>query len=271
MKILSVVSALLLLQACSAPIEKLKPVANQNQENIKALAQNTQVLVSVYQILLDASGETLINQYISQITQELVAVIGVPPLDQKADTWATAFKQVGVTNSGKHYQNRYNNLVSALASDLDDKKTAKLRYAQGWIFSAVTDKTFTPTVAYELVGSILKLKRTHAKDLPTYFKQAEKILSPYDSKLVLYRQSVIGAEILLNALKQDITKEIETAYVHSYLLSNYADTKTDFNKAVADVAKEDIKDILMTLGTRYIKSPTHRNAAVKLLTTGLPE
>lgn len=261
---------LFMVQACTAPIENLKPVAEQNQENITALAKNTQVLVSVYQTLLQASGETLINQYISQIAQEMVAVVGAPPLDLKAETWDNAFEQAG-SALGQSYQKRYQNIKTQLTPQIKDEQKAQLRYSQGWIFSTVNDLQFTPAVAFDLMGKILKFRTQYADNLDEHFRLAENLLSPYDGKLVLYRQAVIGAEILLNALKQDIGQEIETAHVHSYLLSNYANNKTDFKATLTHVAKEDIQEVLTTLGERYIKKPSHREAAIKLLTTGMPE
>ncbi len=268
---LLIVGLLVNLQACSAPANAVKPVADQNQHNIAALSKNVQVLLSLHEPLLKASGDSLIFQHLGKVEAELIAVVGPAPLPPKADNWEQAFTQAAQTFIGRKskFIQRYQHVKSALARGIGDTELHRLKIREGWVYSAITNPSFTPEKAHELVKTLAELRRTNETGAETtFYEEAERRLSLYDPKLQHIRSTIAGAEILLAGLKNEINKELDMALAHSQVIVSYAQSEIDLKNTVRSIDQQDVNSVLQAVGSQYIEDPQQRDSAISMLLHG---
>lgn len=268
---LLVASLLVNLQGCSAPVSAVKPVAEQNQQNIGALSKNVQVLLDLYEPLLKASGDSLIFQHLGKLEAELIAVVGPAPLPPKADNWEDAFTKAANTFIGRKskFMARYQHVKSALARGMGEAEINRLKIREGWVYTAIANPSFSPTKAHQLVKTLSELRRTNETGAETtFYEEAERRLSPYDPKLVHIRNTIIGAEKLLDGLNTEINKELDMATAHSQALVSYTQSEIDMKNAVRSIDQKDVNGILQAVGSKYIEDPQQRNSAIRMLMQG---
>ncbi len=260
---------LLGLQACTPPAQALKPVAQQNQKNLQALSENTQLLLALYEPLLKASGNALIYQHIGKLQQEVIAVVGPPtlPAPPADKSWESLFEASADSFMGKQekYHERYRFVRSALERGLDAEDTRKLQRNESWIYTAANDPGFTPRKAHELLKSLMELRRSGNVGESAYFREAEIRLLPYDPTLKHYRATIETAETLMEGLKSEIVQGLNNARLHGQALLNYTESKIQVQDALHRVDNEQILQVLEGLSERYIKNSAYREAAVTLL------
>ncbi len=266
-------SALLVLQSgCSAPVNAVKPVAEQNQQNLGALSKNIQVLLGLYEPLLKASGDSLIYQHLGKLEAELIAVVGPAPLEVKSDNWEDAFTQAANTFLGRKskFMARYQHVKSSLARGMGEQELEQLKIREGWVYTALANPSFTTATAHELVKTLSDLRRSNESGAETtFYEEAERRLTPHDPKLAYIRQTIIGAEKLLEGLQTEINKELDMAHAHSQALVSYAQSEIDLNNAVRDIDPQEVNGLLQSVGSKYITDPQQRNAAIGMLTQGI--
>lgn len=256
----------LALQGCAPPSQAVKPIAAQNLENITALTKNTRVLLALYEPLLQASSQVLINYHIANTKAEFIGVVGV--LDRPmVPSWEDAVKQ----NRGAPYRfrERYEYVKSAVARGLPASEIEEIKFREGWIYLAATDPEFTPAKLHGVVKRLLELQRATPLNSAAYYISAENILLPNDPALQRNRQVVEGAALLLSKLKEELLNELNIASLHSQALSGFADSKLDLGKTLTAMNNNDIKGVLAELSNEYIKDETYRKAVVSLLTKGV--
>jgi len=262
---------LLNLQGCSAPANAVKPVAEQNQQNVGALSKNVQVLLGLYEPLLKASGDALIFQHLGKVEAELIAVVGPAPLPPKASNWDEAFTKAANTFIGRKskFMTRYQHVKSALARGMGDEELHRLKVREGWVYTAVTNPSFSTAKAHSLVKTLSELRRTNETGAETtFYEEAERRLSIYDPKLVHIRNTIIGAEKLLDGLKTEINKELDMAHAYSQAMVSYAQSEIDLKNAVRNIDPKEVNGILQSVGSKYISDPQQRNSAINMLTQG---
>jgi hypothetical protein len=261
------------LQACGGPsVEALRPVAQQNQQNIQALSQNVQTLLSLYEPLLQASGDALMFQHIARIQSEMIAVVGPPTLPIKGNTWDEAFEKSGQSFVGKKgkFNERFQSVKTTLQRGIDAAETAQLQQREGWIYTAAANPSFTPQQAHELLKTLNELKRTAGDgQAKVFYNEAISRLLPHDPNLAFRKQAIDGAIILLDALRQEMNNQLQMLNSHSQALIYYSESDIDISgsfKGLLD--SEEVGGLLNQLGTKYIKDPDQRQAAMNLLTSG---
>jgi hypothetical protein len=255
-------AASLLLAGCMPPAQALKPVATQNQENIAALSTNAQVLLSLYEPMLQASADAVIKLHIGKTRSDLIAVVGPPNLPPPDENWDELFENKK-ENKEKYYE-RYHYVRAALARGISDDDSQKLKQQEGWIYNAAADPNFTPPAAHALLKDLADVRKSHSDD-NEFFRRAETRMLPHDPVLQQHRQAADAALLVLNALKQEIANEVATARLHSQALLQFAGSEVDLREAAGNLDKTQIYGVLGKLSQAYIKNPLLREAALRLL------
>ncbi|MDM8545030.1 hypothetical protein [Candidatus Venteria ishoeyi] len=263
---------LFLLQGCSAPTAAVKPVAEQNMQNLNALTANSHLLQQVYEPLLTSIGNALIIDYITTMEAEMIAVVGPPVLSPKAKDWEQAFKKVRNTffNKRAKFFERYQHVKSSLERGISEQDRRKLMIKEGWIYSAVQDAEFTPKKAHDLLKTLKELRRSNNKQGRDniYYKEAERRLSRYDAKLAYYTQSTLASLQLLNGLQREINEELDLARTHGQAILAYTQSEINMKSTIRNIDQKEVASLLGVLGNKYIDDEFYRNAAVNLLTKG---
>jgi hypothetical protein len=271
LRMLALLSCTLLLQACSPSTTALKPVVEQNKQNMGALSQNVKVLLELYEPLLTATGNTLIFQYIARLEVEWIAVVGPSVLPLKADTWEEAFNLSANSFMGKRYKfkERYDLTKLALARGLNEDERRAVRQKEGWVFNALSDPSFTPQKAHSLLKTLGELRKSNVggKD-NTFYQEAERRLLPYSPRLENVRGSIGAAIELMEGLKYEIYYSLEVSAIHSQALANYAQSEMNLTQSLQNIDGNAITSLLTALSGKYIKNPEYREAAVKMITQG---
>jgi hypothetical protein len=257
---------LLLLSGCALAPQALKPIVTQNQQNLNDLGQNIQVLLGLYEPLLQASSKALIYQHISSTRKDLIGVVGASTFGPVEDDWDTLFANTRL----KEYNDRYQYVRSALTRGITEVEKEQLRRREGWIYSAAAHPDmFTPQVAQDLIKTLADLQKS-SPDLTQFFSKAEEKLLPYDGTLALYRQAVNGAEQLFDGLRQELFSQLATAATLSQAISHYAETEISPSEiSAAGLASSQMNEILNQIGEKYIKDEPTRQAAIDLFTHGV--
>jgi len=255
------------LIGCTPASQTLKPVAQQNQQNLAELANNIRVVLELYEPLLELNGEALIKQHIGKTRQEMFAVTGINFFPSPTDTWDSLFKLMP-DNSPEKYQQRYQYIKAALDRGLSVEDRKQLKLKEGWIFTVLGDATFTPQKARELLDEMMITQ--HKK---SFYSDAEALLTPYDPVLKLRRNAITNAKALLGGLKKQVNQQLATASIHAQAITNFAKTRTDLqqtiNTAVADVDVTQLESTLDQLSKKYLANPSYKDAAIDLMITGV--
>ncbi|WP_353570895.1 hypothetical protein [Candidatus Albibeggiatoa sp. nov. BB20] len=255
------------LAACTPASQALKPVAQQNQQNLAELANNIRVVLELYEPLLESNGEALIKQHIGKTRQEMFAVTGVNFFPSPTDTWDSLFNMMH-ENSPEKYKQRYQYIKAALERGLSKEERQQLKLKEGWIFTALGDADFTPQKARELLDEL-----TIAQHKKHFYTEAEALLTPYDPILELRRNAITNAKGLLGGLKKQVNQQLATASIHAQSITNFAKTRTNLqqtiNTAVADVDVAQLETTLNQLSEKYLDNPSYKGAAIDLMITGV--
>lgn len=262
------------LQACTPSSETLKPVALQNQQNLTALSNNTQVMLAFYEPLLTSAGNTLIYQTLGKLEQEMIAVVGAAQLPpDPTHTWEILFNNSSQTALGKRdkYLERYTLVRSTLARGVEEEDLLRLKQREGWVYTAASDPNFTPLKCHELIKSLSELRKA-GKTGDVFYSAAEPLLAPIDPMLQARRETVNQAKLLLAGLKQEITSQLHTANVHANAITHFAESQVDLDKTVettrSELASLDFQKIdttLNSLSKKFLNNPSYRDAAVSML------
>jgi hypothetical protein len=262
------------LQACTPSSETLKPVALQNQQNLTALSNNTQVMLAFYEPLLTSAGNTLIYQTLGKLEQEMIAVVGAAQLPpDPTHTWENLFNTSAQTALGKRdkYLERYTLVRSTLARGVEEDDLLRLKQREGWIYTTASDPNFTPLKCHELIKSLSELRKT-GKTGDAFYSAAEALLAPIDPMLQMRRETVNQAKLLLAGLKQEITSQLHIANVHANAITHFAESQVDLDKTVettrSELASLDFQKIdttLSSLSKKFLNNPSYRDAAVSML------
>jgi len=275
--LLSALWALSLLAGCSTPTQNLKPIAEQNQQNINALTTNVDTLIALYEPLLQASTKSLIYQHIAKTEQELIAVVGAPmlPAPSASDSWETLLERAAnyPIPRREKYLPRFRWVKSALERGVEPAELDKLKRDEGWIYTAAADPNFTPQTAHELIKRLNTLAKNNRDNIATFYAEAELQLVPYDSKLIHYRQASQAAQDLLMGLKQEISFELATASLHGQAITGFvasSPTATQTLKAVAGgMNTQELTAVLNKLSEKYLQNASYKEGAIDLLTQGI--
>jgi len=266
---------ILLIQGCSPLTTALKPVATQNQQNLSALNNNVQVLLALYEPLLQASSQSLIYQHIGKVEQEMIAVVGAAalPTPVEGQTWEKLFIKAAQMPIAKRekYLERYQLVQSALNRGMDAADLEALKQREGWIYQAAVDKDFTPQQAHQLLKKLTQLKQDHVGNNAHYFVKAEEELMRYDPTLQLHRALIDEAQRLFAALKQEITTQFDFANVHSQAITSLAEIEFDMDETLkAAVANpEQLETTLRRLSQGHLNNRSLQDAAIDFLTKKL--
>ncbi len=260
------------LQSCAPSVDALRPVAQQNIQNIQALSQNIQVLLSLYRPLLQASGDALMFQHIARIQSEMIAVLGPPTLKVKGNTWEEVFKKSARSFIGKRgkFSERYQSVKTTLERGIDAEDTQRLKRREGWVFTAAADPSFTPQKAHSLLKTLAELKRTASEgQTKLFYNEATTRLLPHDPNLAFRKQAIDGALVLLDALQQEMNQQLQMLNGHSLAMLNYTQSEIDMKGAFKGLlSSETVGEVLNILGSKYIKDAGQREAALNLLISG---
>ncbi|MDD2816463.1 MAG: hypothetical protein PHP00_12155 [Thiotrichaceae bacterium] len=262
------------LQACTPSSETLKPVALQNQENLTALSNNTQVMLAFYEPLLTSAGNTLIYQTLGKLEQEMIAVVGAAQLPPDPNqTWEMLFTNSAQTALGKHdkYLERYTLVRSTLARGVEDEDMLRLKQREGWIYTAASDPNFTPLKCHDLIKSLSALRKS-GKTGDAFYSEAETLFTPIDPMLQARRETVNQAKLLLAGLKQEIGTQLHIANVHANAITHFAESQVDLDKTIdttrgslANLDFQKIDTTLSSLSKKFLNNPSYRDAAVSML------
>ncbi|MEN9847953.1 MAG: hypothetical protein RL368_693 [Pseudomonadota bacterium] len=262
------------LQACTPSSETLKPVALQNQQNLSALSNNTQVMLAFYEPLLSSAGNTLIYQTLGKLEQELIAVVGAAQLPpDPAQTWEILFNNSAQTALGKRdkYLERYILVRSTLARGVEEEDILRLKQREGWIYTAASDPNFTPMKCHDLIKALSVLRKA-GKTGEAFYSEAEALLAPIDPMLQARRETVNQAKLLLSGLKQEIMSQLHIANTHANAITHFAESQVDLDKTVettrSELASLDFQKIdttLSSLSKKFLNNPSYRDAAVSML------
>ncbi|MCP4699952.1 MAG: hypothetical protein GY862_24340 [Gammaproteobacteria bacterium] len=264
------------LLGCSPSSEALKPVVAQNQQNINALVANTTLLMNLYEPLFIASGKSIVHLRIGKVIQEMTAVVGSSrsPAPASDQTWEIMFKKSAESFMGKKekywerfqfVQNTASRGPAFTAGDIE-----KLKQSEGWIYTAATNRGFTPQTAHQMLKELKQLKRDYANRPSDYYSQAETFLTPYDPLLASYKNSILDAQRLLQGLKYELSSQIDTVTKHSQAFTDFAGGEVNVQQTLSGALKsQPMMTLLNSLGNKYIKNPQRREASINLLTDGL--
>lgn len=262
-KALNLTLFLTVLGACAPSSEALKPIAEQNQQNIQALSTNLQALTNLYEPLLKASGTALLFQHIGKTQQQMIIVVGAPIFPPAANkTWDDLFVESASKN--KLYNELYQ--LSKLASLQDEDVVAKTRVKAGWIYTAANDPQFTPQVAHDL----LKQMRQARKDAPNNalaYKALSKLLAPYDPKMTHYYNAINGSLNLYKGLQEEISAQLQLAATHAKAVNDFVDVKVSQEAVLNNLPKEEFVALLDKLAQKHLEDvdPTIREAVLNFL------
>jgi len=263
---------LLILTGCVAPSSgALKPVAAHNQQNLAALARNIHLLLSTHEILLKAASNTLLYQQLAKTEAELIAVVGTPQLPLKSTSWKEAITQSSTTFIGKKakFLERFQNLKAQLATNLPPEKRQQLSIKEGWIFSVLTNKDFTPQHAHETLKALSDLRRSNDTGKEgVFYEEAMRRLKSFDPRLEYFENTTKAAHTLLAALKQEVLNELDLAFLHSQAFVNYTKAEIDPQSTLQHFASNTLNEVISSLADRYIENPLLKKAAVSLLMKG---
>jgi hypothetical protein len=255
------------LMACTPTSQALKPVAEQNQQNLAELANNIRVVLELYEPLLESNGEALIKQHIGKTRQELFAVTAINFFPSPDDTWDSLFNMMP-DNSFEKYKQRYQYIKAALERGLNKEEHNQLKFKEGWIYTALADENFTPQKARDLLDDL-----TVAQHKKHFYIEAESLLTPYDPILELRRNAVTNARGLLEGLKNQVNQQLATASIHAQSITNFAKTKVNLqqtiNTAVAEVDVAQLEKTLDQLSNKYLDNPSYKDAAIDLMIQGV--
>jgi hypothetical protein len=261
----------LILAGCAPAGGALKPIATQNQKNLAALARNVHLLLSIHETLLNSASNTLLFQQIAKTEAELIAVVGTPQLPLKSTSWEQAITQSANTFIGKKskFLERFRYLQSVLAANIPPEKLQQLSIKEGWLFTALKNKEFTPQKAHDTLKVLSDLRRTNetGKD-SIFYEEATRRLKVFDPRLEHLENTIKAAHTLLNALKQELLKEIDLAFSHSQAFVHYAQAEIDPQSTLRHFASNTLNEFVNGLADKYIESPLLRKAAVSLLMKG---
>ncbi len=261
------------LQACTAPTTALKPVAEQNQDNLAALATNVKTVLALYEPTLKATSTATIYQHIAKTEQEMIAVIGSPvlPAPMPDVTWESLFERASLQPiaSREKYLERYRWVKSAHERGVSEDELTRLKRQEGWIFNTVANSDFIPSVAHELLKTLREL-RQQAGTAEQYYRDAAGLLAIYDPKLAAYQDTIKAAEKLLDGLKAEMQQQVTMANIYAQAFSNFSDSKVDFQQTAKAVSGNLDSDQLMlvldTISQKYLDKASAQEAAVDFLT-----
>lgn len=280
--LLGIVCLTLFLQACSTSPKSLSPIASENQQNIADLSENVNALLSLYEPLLNVSGNAIIYQQLDKLQQELIALVGtaIMPAPAANETWDIVFQKAVSQPLAKRekYLERYRFIQSALARGLDTEEQQVLKYKEGWIYLAATEPTFTPQKAHELLRQVADLKSAD-KDKPASLQKIEELLLPYDPILEKNKQTIASAQLLFSGLKKNVESQLNMAASHGEAITDFSETsnkdglgstvKNTVKSLVPNVDKAKLEATLNKYSEKYLNNPSYKDAAVDLLIKGL--
>lgn len=253
-----------------APADALKPVAVQNQHNLTALAHNVQVLLSIHEALVRSASNTLLFQQVAQTEAELIAVVGPSQLPLKSTNWEQALTQAAHTLIGKRSKilERFHTLQSLLKTNLSPAQEQQLSIKEGWLITALKNKEFTPHKAHNILKKLSELRHNQTQGNNAFYEEAIRHLKVFDPRLEYLENTIEAASILLNALKQELLKEIELAFSYSQAFIRYTQAQVDPQSTLRHFASNVLNELLSRLADNYIENPLLRKAAVSLLMKG---
>lgn len=261
----------LILAGCGPAGGALKPVTTQNQQNLSAMARNVHLLLSIHETLLKSASNTLLFQQIAKTEAELIAVVGTPQLPLKSNNWKEAIIHSANTFIGKKskFLERFQYLQSVLAANIPSEKLQQLSAKEGWMFTALTNKEFTPQKAHETLKILSDLRRTNetGKD-SIFYEEATRRLRSFDPRLEYLENTIKAAQTLLSALKQELLKEIDLAFSYSQAFVNYAQAEINPESTLRHFANNSLNEAINSLADKYIENPMLKKAAVSLLMKG---
>jgi|JFJP01.1.fsa_nt_gi hypothetical protein len=261
----------LILAGCGPAGGALKPVATQNQQNLAVMARNIHLLLGIHETLLKAASDTLIFQQLAKTEAELIAVIGTPQLPLKSTNWKEAITRSSNTFIGKKskFLERFQYIESVLAANIPPEKLQQLSIKEGWLFTALQNKEFTPQKAHDTLKILSDLRRTNetGKD-SIFYEEATRRLKTFDPRLEHLENTIKAAHTLLNALKQELLKELDLAFSHSQAFVHYAQAEVDPQSTLRHFASNTLNEVMNGLADKFIENPLIKKAAVSLLMKG---
>ena len=277
--LLSTLWVLSLLAGCSTPTQNLKPIAEQNQQNINALTSNVDTLIALYEPLLQASTRALVYQHIAKTEQEIISVVGAAmlPPPPTGDSWEKLLERAAnyPIPRREKYLPRFRWVKSALERGVEQAELDKLKQDEGWIYTAAADPDFTPQAAHELIKRLSTLAKNNRDNIATFYAEAELQLAPYDPKLVHYRQASQAAQDLLMGLKQEISFELATASLHGQAITGFVasspTTAQTLKAAAGGMNAQELTAVLNKLSEKYLQNASYKEGAIDLLTQGLKQ
>jgi hypothetical protein len=275
-KIFVIINLIILLSGCTAPTKSLRPIAEQNQENLGALSTNVRTVLALYEPLLQATTQSILYQHIGKIEQEMIAVIGpaIFPISEEA-TWEFLFDKAANSPSAHRdkYLERYRLAKSAYERGLEPNDLERLKRQEGWIYNAANRPDFTPITAHNLLKQLQEFRKQAGEDRDLYFKQAYHLLALYDPKIAVYQEINDSANQILNGLKQELQDQLNTAHLHAQSIGHFANSEADIQQVIKTTAggmdSAQLMQVLDALSQKYLNQATMRDAAVEFLTDNL--
>jgi len=262
--------------ACSPSPEILKPITQQNQQNIELLVNNIRVLLALCEPLLDTSNKSIIYQHIGKREQEMIAVVGAATLPPPTLEWEELFTQAALTPLAQRekYLERYQFVKSAIARGVEDSELEKIKRSEGWIYQAVADEKFTPQQAHELLKTLITLRKNNTNDNEKYFIAAEEVLKPSDPLLAFRRETIESVHRLFKGLEQELNQQLTYATLHSQAMTHFSESGVNVGKSldatITGIDKQQLEATLDTLSKKYLGHSSFqgaaKEAAIELLT-----
>lgn len=262
------------LQACTPPTTALKPVAEQNQDNLAALATNVKTLLALYEPTLKAVLTATLYQHIAKTQQEMIAVLGSPvlPAPMPEVTWESLFERAALQPLPRRekYLERYRWVKSAHERGLAEEELARMKQQEGWIYSTVGNSEFTPALAHDLLKKLLNLRQQNENQPAQYYRDAAGLLAIYDPKLLGYQETFTAAQAVLDGLKTEMQQQVTMATIYAQAFSNFSDSKVDFQQTAQAVSgnldSAQLMLVLDTISQKYLNKSSAQEAAVDFLT-----
>ena len=219
--------------------------------------KNTQIstsqrLAADYALLLRATSEAHVQQYVDKIRQGLLLVLTAEKR-QSGQAWAQLFKHSmhSLIGQREQYWARY----QAISTHSNDDVSS-----DGWIYAAATCPAFSPQKALGLLRDLTQLQaesRPHLRQ--TYYTSLEKRLCLYDPHLRSLRTRKNKQEGLISYLQQQLNYVINCATDRQEILKN----------TPVVTLQPSMLSLVKTLANRYVNDIKQRIELIKIMSHGL--
>jgi hypothetical protein len=210
----------------------------------------SECLAADYGLLLRATSQATVQQYIDKIRQGLSVVL-VAEKRQSGQTWAQLFKYSmrSLVGQREQYWARYQRMSIRDYADND-----------GWIYAAVNCPAFSPQKALGLLNDLTLLhSESRSRLRHIYYISLEKRLCLYDPHLRSLRTRKNKQQGLISYLEQQL----------NYVIKCAADGQEILRNIPAVTLQPSMLGLLKTLAKRYINDVKQRIEVIKLMSHGL--